>query len=103
MPLLLAVWRLEMFEKYPPDLRRKLYDSQRLAIGKAKRNVICPVCGTLLYKVVGREHQIVEALCKKCGFNEEIDLALFRRMKLRQIYNSEEGYWYCPHYEQQAV
>ena len=91
-----------MFEQYPPQLRRKLYDSQRLAVGKAKRNVKCPVCGALLYKVVGREHLIVEALCKKCGFNEEIDLALFRIMKLRQIYNSEEGYWYCPHLEQQA-
>ena len=88
-----------MFEQYDPALRRKLYASSLLAVGKAKRNVKCPVCGTLLYKVVGREHQIVEALCKKCGFNEEIDLALFRTMRLYQIYNPEQGYWYCPHPE----
>ncbi|MBR1905564.1 MAG: hypothetical protein IJ819_03750 [Clostridiales bacterium] len=91
-----------MFEQYPPQLRRKLYASQQLAIGKAKRNVKCPVCGSLLYKAVGREHQIVEAFCRKCGFNEVIDLALFRTMKLKQIYNEKEGYWYCLHTEQQA-
>ena len=91
-----------MFEQYPPQLRRKLYASQQLAIGKAKRNVKCPICGALLYKAVGREHQIMEALCKKCGFNEEIDLALFRTMKMRQIYNEKEGYWFCPHSERQA-
>ncbi|MBR0418284.1 MAG: hypothetical protein IJI66_03860 [Erysipelotrichaceae bacterium] len=91
-----------MFEQYPPQLRRKLYASQLLAIGKAKRNVKCPVCGALLYKAVGREHQVVEALCRKCGFNEIIDLALFRTMRLNQVYNLEEGYWYCPHQEQLA-
>ncbi len=91
-----------MFEQYPPQLKRKLYASQQLAVGKAKRNVKCPVCGALLFKVVGREHQIMEALCRKCGFNEEIDLALFRTMRLNQVYNSEGGYWYCPHPEQIA-
>ncbi|MCR5383146.1 MAG: hypothetical protein K6E72_00675 [Saccharofermentans sp.] len=91
-----------MFDQYEPQLRRKLYASKILAIGKSKRNVKCPVCGNLLFKPVGREHQIIEALCRKCGFNEEIDLALFRRMKLKQIYNSKEGYWYCPHTERQA-
>lgn len=91
-----------MFEQYDSQLRRKLYASQALAVGKAKRNVKCPVCGSLLYKVTGREHLIVEALCRKCGFNEEIDLALFRTMKLRQIYDAKGGYWHCPHPEQIA-
>ena len=91
-----------MFEQYDPQLRRKLYASQALAVGKAKRNVKCPICGALLYKVTGREHQVVEALCRKCGFNEEIDLALFRTMKLRQIFDANGGFWYCPYPEQKA-
>ena len=91
-----------MFEQYDPQLRRKLYASQSLAVGKAKRNVKCPICGALLYKAVGREHQLVEAFCRKCGFNEVIDLALFRTMRLNQTYNSKGGYWYCPHPERLA-
>ena len=91
-----------MFDQYDSQLRRKLYASQALAVGKTKRNVKCPVCGALLCKVVGREHQLMDALCRKCGFNEVIDLALFRTMKLKQIYNAKEGYWYCPHPERIA-
>ena len=91
-----------MFDQYEPALRRKLYASSILAIGKTKRNVKCPICGNLLYKPVGREHQAIEALCKKCGFNEVIDLELFRTMRLNKKKKKKEGYWYCPHPERQA-
>ena len=63
---------------------------------KPERKIKCPQCGYFLCKAYGTEHCCISVLCNKCKFKEVIDLALFRTMRLKQIYNEKEGYWYVP-------
>ncbi len=92
-----------MFETYESPVRRKLYQSQRAVVGLNERKIKCPSCGFLLCKAYGHEHCYVSVVCEKCKFNEVIDLALFRTMRLKQFYNEKEGYWYVPSQEEQPA
>lgn len=86
----------EMFDQYEPELKKKLFISRAYSNDKPERKIKCPQCGYFLCKAYGTEHYCVSVMCNKCKFKEVIDLALFRTMKLKQIYNEKEGYWYVP-------
>lgn len=58
----------------------RLYISRKNAEKDEGRIIKCPNCGSILlyaYSLCG----VVSVKCKKCGFNEPIDLALFRTRK----------------------
>lgn len=47
-----------------------------------RREIKCPVCGFYLLDVYGRDHHYTRVKCNKCKFNEVIDTALFRTIRL---------------------
>ena len=46
------------------------------------REIKCPVCGFHLLDVYGRDHHYTKVKCNKCKFNEVIDTALFRTVRV---------------------
>lgn len=76
--------------KLPPDTVKKLEYSRRRAEVLIKREIKCPVCGFHLLEVYGRDHHITRVKCQKCKFNEFIDTALFRTIKIRKSDYCEE-------------
>ena len=92
-----------MFEEYDPTVRRNLFMSKRATSGLEERRIKCPKCGFYLCRTYGRIHCCVSVVCDKCKFREVIDLALFRTMKLKEIYNEKEGYWFVPTKEAQPA
>ncbi len=93
-----------MYEGIAPPIRRNLYQSKRAVVGLAERKIKCPACGFFLCKAYGeRIHCCISVRCEKCKFNDVIDLALFRTMHLKQVYNAKEGYWFVPIPEHQAA
>ena len=52
--------------------------------GEPLRVVRCPCCGFYLLDVYGHNHYYVRVKCRKCKFDETIDTALFRTIRLNR-------------------
>lgn len=68
------------------EIVSKLEASRRQAERLIKREIKCPNCGFHLLKVYGTDHHITRVKCQKCKFNELIDTAMFRTIKMRGVY-----------------
>lgn len=78
---------IERYSKPFPDLQEKLARSRAEAEKLELRQVKCPNCGFYLLDVYGRDHHYTRVKCRKCKFNEVIDTALFRTVRIRQYRN----------------
>lgn len=67
----------------PSEVQEKLDFSRKQSETLEMRDVKCPVCGFKVLEVFGHEHQIMRVKCRKCKFNDIMDIALFRTMKVR--------------------
>ncbi len=65
-----------------PELAEKLEEVQKELHGEKLRAVRCPCCGFYLLDVYGHDHYYVRVKCRKCKFDETIDTALFRTVRL---------------------
>ena len=43
----------------------------------------CPKCGFYLLDIYGHDHYLIRVKCRKCKFNDTIDTALFRTIRLK--------------------
>ena len=75
---------IERYSKPVPDLQEKLSQSRAGAEKLELRQIKCPNCGFYLLDVYGRDHLYTRVKCRKCKFNEVIDTALFRTVRIRQ-------------------
>lgn len=75
---------IERYSKPIPDLQEKLALSRAGAEKLELRQIKCPNCGFYLLDVYGRDHHYTRVKCRKCKFNEVIDTALFRTVRIRQ-------------------
>ena len=66
------------------ELQRRLDISREGAKAQPIRSVKCPCCGFYLLDVSGKDHYYIRVKCRKCKFDEIIDTALFRTMKISQ-------------------
>jgi phage FluMu protein Com len=78
---------IERYSKPVPDLQEKLAQSRAGAEKLELRQIKCPNCGFYLLDVYGRDHHYTRVKCRKCKFNEVIDTALFRTVRIRQYRN----------------
>lgn len=78
---------IERYSKPVPDLQDKLARSRAGAEKLELRQIKCPNCGFYLLDVYGRDHHYTRVKCRKCKFNEVIDTALFRTVRIRQYRN----------------
>lgn len=78
---------IERYSKPVPDLQEKLSQSRAGAEKFELRQIKCPNCGFYLLDVYGRDHHYTRVKCRKCKFNEVIDTALFRTVRIRQYRN----------------
>lgn len=78
---------IERYSKPVPDLQEKLARSRAEAEKLELRQIKCPNCGFYLLDVYGRDHHYTRVKCRKCKFNEVIDTALFRTVRIRQYRN----------------
>ena len=78
---------IERYSKPVPDLQDKLAQSRAGAEKLELRQIKCPNCGFYLLDVYGRDHHYTRVKCRKCKFNEVIDTALFRTVRIRQYRN----------------
>ena len=67
-----------------PDLEQKLAASRAGTDGVQLRTIRCPSCGFYLLDVYGKEHYYIRVKCRKCKFDETIDTALFRTLRLNR-------------------
>lgn len=74
---------IDRYGTMDPDLLACLEECQEQMEYDLFRTVRCPRCGFSLLTVQGRDHYIVQLKCRKCKFNEPIDTALFRTVKVR--------------------
>lgn len=75
---------IERYSKPVPDLQEKLAQSRAGAEKLELRQIKCPNCGFYLLDVYGTDHHYTRVKCRKCKFNEVIDTALFRTIRIRQ-------------------
>lgn len=66
-----------------PAVQQKLVQSRTGAEQLLRREIKCPQCGFYLLDVYGKDHHYTRVKCRKCKFNEVIDTALFRTMRLK--------------------
>lgn len=78
---------IERYSKPVPDLQEKLARSRAEAEKLELRQIKCPNCGFYLLDVYGKDHHHTRVKCRKCKFNEVIDTALFRTVRIRQYRN----------------
>ena len=81
---------IERYSKPVPDLQDKLARSCAGAENLELRQIKCPNCGFYLLDVYGRDHHYTRVKCRKCKFNEVIDTALFRTVRIRQYRNRHQ-------------
>lgn len=81
---------IERYSKPVPDLQEKLSQSRAGAEKLELRQIKCPNCGFYLLDVYGRDHHYTRVKCRKCKFNEVIDTALFRTVRIRQYRNRHQ-------------
>ena len=74
----------QRFRPLSPEAEEKLLFSKRAAETLERRDVKCPQCGFRVLEVYGRDHHITRVKCQKCKFNDIIDTALFRTVKVRR-------------------
>lgn len=75
-----------------PDVDEKLAQSKAAAESLKIRTIKCPKCGFYLLDVYGHDHYLIRVKCRKCKFNDTIDTALFRtiRMKNKKRFSLKE-------------
>ena len=66
-----------------PVVAEKLARCKTASEQLMKREIKCPVCGFYLLDVYGRDHHYTRVKCNNCKFNEVIDTALFRTVRVR--------------------
>ena len=66
-----------------PDVEDKLGQSKAAAESLKIRTIKCPKCGFYLLDVYGHDHYLIRVKCRKCKFNDTIDTALFRTIRLQ--------------------
>ena len=66
-----------------PDVDEKLAKSKAAAESLKIRTIKCPKCGFYLLDVYGHDHYLIRVKCRKCKFNDTIDTALFRTIRLK--------------------
>lgn len=71
------------FSSPSPEVARRLRQSKEHADSMKKRAIACPICGLHLVDAYGHEG-IISAKCKKCKFDDPLDLALFRTMQKKK-------------------
>ena len=72
------------FRPLTPEAEKKLLYSKQVAETLERRDVKCPQCGFRVLEVYGRDHHITRVKCQKCKFNDIIDTALFRTVRVRR-------------------
>lgn len=78
---------IELYSNPVPDFQEKLALSRAGAEKLELRQIKCPNCGFYLLDVYGRDHHYTRVKCRKCKFNDVIDTALFRTIRIRQYRN----------------
>ena len=74
---------IEHYSKPIPGLQEKLAQSRTEAEKLERREIKCPNCGFYLLDVYGRDHHYTRVKCRKCKFNDVIDTALFRTIRIK--------------------
>ena len=74
---------IERYSKPAPDMQERLAQSRAGAEKLELREIKCPNCGFYLLDVYGRDHHYTRVKCRKCKFNDVIDTALFRTIRIK--------------------
>ena len=72
------------------EIERRLETSSEQAKTGEFRKVYCPRCHKYLVGVYSRHSEIVKVKCVHCGFNDPIDIRLFRTQKKKRQESFEE-------------
>ena len=70
------------------EVLRKILKSKQEAEMLPKRTIRCPICGFKLEEVYGYGASYVQVKCRKCKFEQPLNLAYFRRMRGFKRYGS---------------
>ena len=91
MPLSIAESEGEMnrkpFDRYgtiPADLQALLDKSKDSVGDRTRRSIKCPQCGYVIMIVYGHSDIPILAHCKKCKFEDIINLGYFRTIRKRK-------------------
>ena len=63
------------------EVLKKILRSKQEAEKLPKRTIRCPICGFKLEEAYGYEATHVQVKCRKCKFEEPLNLAYFRRIR----------------------
>lgn len=66
-----------------PEVAERIHRSREEAKKLDKRELRCPICGFLIEGVYGKSSCIVHIKCRKCKLEAPLNLAYFRRLKLK--------------------
>ncbi len=66
-----------------PEVAEKIRRSREEVKNLQGRELRCPVCGFRIENVYGITSGIVQVKCRKCKLEEPLNLAYFRRLKLK--------------------
>ena len=62
---------------------KKLAQSLKDAQEQEQHEIRCPICGFLKGYVLGEKKGIVSLKCRKCSYDGSMNLAYFRRLRLK--------------------
>ena len=63
------------------EVLKKILRSKQEAEKLPKRTIRCPICGFKLEETYGYGASYVQVKCRKCKFEEPLNLAYFRRIR----------------------
>lgn len=69
------------------EVLRKILQSKKEVEKLPKRTIRCPICGFKIEEVFGYGTAYVKVKCRKCKFEQPLNLAYFRRIKGFRRYN----------------
>ena len=72
------------FGNLTPEVAEKIRKSREEAKNLKVRTLKCPVCGFRIEEIYGITAGIVHVKCRKCKLEEPLNLAYFRRLKMKK-------------------
>lgn len=75
------------YGKLTPEIEEKIRKSREDVKKLKGRALKCPICGFRIEEVYGISSGIIHVKCRKCKLEEPLNLAYFRRQKLKRLIN----------------